>query len=109
MKPSVPYEKLAEDEKKMIRACIEQQSLRYYIEEAKRQNKSYFEMKARDLISKESDDMVASVQASLLFQSLNMTREEILDKYPHANNKTETLEEEQSDDIVEPVSMPNPP
>ena len=32
----MPYEQLAEDEKKMIRACIEQQSLRYYIEEAKR-------------------------------------------------------------------------
>jgi len=35
-----------------------------------------------------------------------MTREEILEKYPHANNKTETLEEEQTDDIIEPVSMP---
>ena len=80
----------------MIRACIEQQSLRYYIEEAKRQNKEYFEMKARDLISKEKDDMVAAVQANLLFQSLNMTREEILDKYPINNhNKTETLEEDQ--------------
>ena len=79
----------------MIRACIEQQSLRYYIEEAKRQNKEYFEMKARDLISKEKDDMVASVQANLLFQSLNMTREEILDKYPINNhNKTETMDEE---------------
>ena len=62
----------------MIRACIEQQSLRYYIEEAKRQNKEYFEIKARDLISKEKDDMVAAVQANLLFQSLNMTREELM-------------------------------
>ena len=80
----------------MIRACIEQQSLRYYIEEAKRQNKEYFEMKARDLISKEKDDMVAAVQANLLFQSLNMTREEILDKYPtNQHNKTETMDEDQ--------------
>ena len=79
----------------MIRACIEQQSLRYYIEEAKRQNKEYFEMKARDLISKEKDDMVAAVQANLLFQSLNMTREEILEKYPINNHlKTETMDEE---------------
>jgi len=31
-----PYEELSDDEKRMIRACIEQQSLRYYIEEAKR-------------------------------------------------------------------------
>ena len=59
--PPVPYEQLAEDEKKMIRACIEQQSLRYYVEECKRQNKEYFEMKARDLISKEKEDMVAAV------------------------------------------------
>lgn len=66
-------------------------------------------MKARDLISKEKDDMVASVQASLLFQSLSMTREEILEKYPHPNNKTETIEEERTDDVVEPVSMPYPP
>ena len=84
----------------MIRACIEQQSLRYYIEEAKRQNKEYFEMKARDLISKEKDDMVAAVQASLLFQSLNMTREEILAKYPinNVNNKTETLDEDRTEE-----------
>ena len=84
----------------MIRACIEQQSLRYYIEEAKRQNKEYFEMKARDLISKEKDDMVAAVQANLLFQSLNMTREEILAKYPINNhNKTETIDEDLCSDV----------
>lgn len=34
--PPVAYELLPDDEKKMIRACIEQQSLRYYIEEAQR-------------------------------------------------------------------------
>ena len=52
-------------------------------------------MKARDLISKEKDDMVAAVQANLLFQSLNMTREEILDKYPtNQHNKTETMDED---------------
>lgn len=84
----------------MIRACIEQQSLRYYIDEAKRQNKEYFEMKARDLISKEKDDMVATVQANLLFQSLNMTREEILAKYPINNhNKTETVDDEIGSDV----------
>ena len=51
----------------MIRACIEQQSLRHYIAEVKRQNKEYFEIKARDLIGKEKDDMVACAQANLLF------------------------------------------
>jgi len=38
------------------------------------------------------------VQANLLFQSLNTTREEILAKYPlNTHNKTETLDEEHSD------------
>lgn len=79
----------------MIRACIEQQSLRYYIDEAKRQNKEYFEIKARDLISKEKDDMVAAVQANLLFQSLSMTREELMQKYPMPlNNKEESMDDE---------------
>ena len=82
----------------MIRACIEQQSLRYYIDEAKRQNKEYFEIKARDLIAKEKDDMVAAVQANLLFQSLSMTREELLQKYPMPiGNKEESIEDEEED------------
>lgn len=59
-------------------------------------------MKARDLISKEKDDMVAAVQANLLFQSLNMTREEILAKYPINNhNKTETIDEDGDQCTVE--------
>ena len=59
--------------------------------------------------------MVAAVQANLLFQSLGMTREEILEKYPINNhNKTETLDEDQcsADDghkTSQPMgsSMPN--
>ena len=51
-------------------------------------------MKARDLISKEKEDMVASVQANLLFQSLGTTREEILAKYPiNVGHKSETVED----------------
>ena len=83
----------------MIRACIEQQSLRYYIDEAKRQNKEYFEIKARDLISKEKDDMVAAVQANLLFQSLSMTREELMQKYPMPlNHKEDSMDEDEDDE-----------
>ena len=91
----------------MIRACIEQQSLRYYIDEAKRQNKEYFEIKARDLIAKEKDDMVAAVQANLLFQSLGMTREELLHKYPlPLNHKEESIDENRHSEgnaTVEPM------
>ena len=65
-------------------------------------------MKARDLISKEKEDMVAAVQANLLLQSLNMTREEILIKYPYANNKTETLEGEHSNDKAMMLCDPQP-
>ena len=102
----MPYEQLAEDEKKILRAHIETHSLRYYIDECKRQNKEYFEMKARDLISKEKEDMVAAVQASLLFQSLGTTREEILAKYPlNMHNKTETLEDEGDNSNDEQVAM----
>ena len=107
VQPPVPYEQLAADEKKVIRACIEQQSLRYYIDEAKRQNKEYFEIKARDLIAKEKDDMVAAVQANLLFQSLGMTREELLEKYPlPLNHKEDSVDENQQSDAcgtVEPM------
>ncbi len=71
----MPYELLAEDEKNMIRACIEQESLHFYVEECKRQNNEYFEMKARNLIAREKEDMVSAVQASLLLSSLRMTRE----------------------------------
>ena len=76
----------------MIRACIEAQSLRYYIEEAQNQNKYFFQLKARELIEREKEDMVAAAQANLLFQKLNMTREEILTKYPEVKIRTEDLE-----------------
>lgn len=54
-------------------------------------------MKARNLIAKEKEDMVSAVQANLLLSSLGMTREEILIKYPSANDcMTETIENELS-------------
>ena len=77
----------------MIRACIEAQSLRYYIDEAQNQNKHFFQLKARELIEREKDDMVAAAQANLLFQKLLMTREQILQKYPEVKITTEDLEE----------------
>ena len=75
----------------MIRACIEAQSLRYYIEEAQQQNKQFFQLKARELIEREKDDMVAAAQANLLFQKLHMTREQILAKYPEVQVRTEDM------------------
>ena len=88
------YEELSSDEKKMIRACIESQSLRYYIEEAQNQNKQFFQMKSRELIEREKDDMVAAAQANLLFQKLHMTREQILLKYPQVQATNEEIHDE---------------
>lgn len=51
--------------------------------------------------------MVAAVQANLLFQSLNMTREELLQKYPMPlNNKEESMDDGQHSEgnvTVEPM------
>ena len=46
-------------------------------------------MKARNLIAKEKEDIVSAVQANLLLSSLGMTHEEILLKYPFANEDVE--------------------
>ena len=78
----IPYENLPAEEKKHIKMQIEQQSLQYYICEAKRQNKEHFELKAREYLAQENQDKVSMAQANLLFQSLQMTKEEILAKYP---------------------------
>ena len=82
----------------MIRACIESQSLRYYIEEAQNQNKQFFQMKSRELIEREKDDMVAAAQANLLFQKLHMTREQILLKYPQVQATNEEIHDEGKND-----------
>jgi hypothetical protein len=51
-----------------IRRELEQASLEYYIKEAKKQNHKYFELKARDLLSREANDKVSQASASLLFK-----------------------------------------
>ena len=51
-------------------------------------------MKARELIEREKDDMVAAAQANLLFQKLHMTREQILQKYPQVQATNEDMNEE---------------
>lgn len=63
----VTYEELSDEEKKLIRACIEKQSLHYYIDEADNQNKTFFQLKARELIEREKQDCVAAAQTNLLF------------------------------------------
>lgn len=54
-----------EKDKSNIRKNIETQSLSRYITEAKKQNEDYFELKARELLSR--DDKVSKASAELLF------------------------------------------
>jgi hypothetical protein len=42
-----------------IRRELEQASLEYYVKEAKNQNHEYFELKARELLARESKDKVS--------------------------------------------------
>ncbi len=53
------YDSLPQKEKQKIRREIEQQSLNHYIAEAKKQNHEYFELKARELLSREKTDIVS--------------------------------------------------
>jgi len=82
-----------------VRRSFEQSCLQIYIKEAKKQNQEYFELKARELLSREKSDIVSQASANLLFQSLKMTREEILAKYPHfvpSSQKEEQVADEES-------------
>jgi hypothetical protein len=49
--------------------------LNRYIGEVERQNKEYFEAKARDLLEKRKHDAVSMATANLLFKSLNINME----------------------------------
>jgi len=57
--------------------------LEYYIKAAKKQNIEYFELKARELMARSESDMVSHASACLLFKQLNVTKEELLKKYPN--------------------------
>ena len=45
------------------------------------QNKTFFQLKARELIEREKEDYVTKAQANLLFQKLNMSREQIFKRH----------------------------
>ena len=63
---TVELRKQYEKDKLNIRKLIEQNSLQTYIVEAKKQNEEYFELKARELLSR--DDKVSKASAKLLFE-----------------------------------------
>lgn len=64
-----------------ISACkldLETTLLNKYIEEVERQNKEYFEAKARDLLEMRKHDSVSLATANLLFKSLNINMEQYI-------------------------------
>ena len=83
MEPGVEFDSLPQKEKLRLRKEIEQASLDHYIKEAKKQNHEYFELKARELLSREKTDIVSQASANLLFKQLKVTKEEVLKKYPN--------------------------
>lgn len=54
--------------------------LNKYIEEVERQNKDYFEGKARDLLEMRKQDPLSLIMANLLFKSLNISMEQYIAK-----------------------------
>jgi hypothetical protein len=54
--------------------------LNKYIEEVERQNKDYFEGKARDLLELRKQDPLSLIMANLLFKSLNISMEQYIAK-----------------------------
>lgn len=81
--PGTSLESLSAKERMKVRSEIEQSSLKYYVNECQKQNQEYFELKARDLLSREKTDMISQASISLLFKQLNMKKEDILNKYPN--------------------------
>ena len=81
MKGTELYNKMPQDEKLKLRDNLEEKSLVFYIKEVEKQNKTYFELKARELLERQKTDLVSQAAANLLFKALSVTRDEILLKY----------------------------
>ena len=75
------YNKLSLEEKLKLRDDLEEKSLRFYVREVENQNKTYFELKARELLERQKTDLVSQAAANLLFKALSVSRDEILLKY----------------------------
>ena len=67
----------AEAERTGVKAMREEllnNLLNKYIDEVERQNKDYFENKARELLEMRKQDPVSLIMANLLFKSLNISK-----------------------------------
>lgn len=87
--------RLTDKEKQQIKKEEEYTSLMHYRRVATKQNQEYFSLKARELLAKAAaneQDKVSKASANLLFKSLGISKEEILQKYPNFTLKeTQTV------------------
>ena len=74
---------------------IEIQLLKKYIEEVEKQNKEYFEAKARDLLEMRKHDAVSLATANLLFKSLNINMEQYIQKLQKLNAQQKKPEKDE--------------
>jgi hypothetical protein len=72
--------------------------LNKYIDEVERQNKDYFEGKARDLLEMRKQDPLSLIMANLLFKSLNISMEQYIAKLQKSGNapSLSSLKEQQA-------------
>lgn len=61
------------------------------MDEVVKQNKEYFEAKARDYLEKRKHDAVSLASANLLFKSLNMNMEAYLQKQSKSKKQSDQL------------------
>ena len=54
--------------------------LNKYIDDVEKQNKDYFEAKARDLLEMRKQDPLSLIMANLLFKSLNISMDQYIAK-----------------------------
>ena len=75
---------------------IRQESLNQYNEEVKKQNKSYFSTKIRDLLEREKmgNDIVASIKAKFIFKNLNINPKDYIDNYDQVSEHFKISENE---------------
>lgn len=67
-----------DDKVASIKEEIHSALLNRYIDDVEKQNKEYFEAKARDLLEMRKHDPVSLIMANLLFKSLNINMEQYL-------------------------------
>lgn len=69
---------MPEDKAQSHKEEMSNQLLKKYIDDVEKQNKEYFEAKARDLLEMRKHDPVSLIMANLLFKSLNINMDQYL-------------------------------